>query len=110
MNWRLPDGRSGGHAERLGHLRTITRPYGGSRYFFPELGATDQSLHPLMAWWAVLYVLSMLARYQPAEWAAHIDVDRSRHAVMLESLLACSIDIVPSLIAETIDQLAEPAA
>jgi hypothetical protein len=30
-----------------------------------------------MARWAVLFTLSMLARYQPAEWAAHVDVDAS---------------------------------
>ena len=29
-------------------------------------------------WWAVLFTLSMLARYQPAEWAAHVNVDAAR--------------------------------
>lgn len=28
-----------------------------------------------MAWWAVLYALSMLARYHPAQWANRINVD-----------------------------------
>lgn len=41
---------------------------------------TTRSLHPLMAWWAVLHALSMLARYQPAEWATHINIDDSPHA------------------------------
>jgi hypothetical protein len=39
-----------------------------------------------MAWWAVLFTLSMLARYQPAEWATHVDVDTSSHAVPIERL------------------------
>lgn len=44
-------------------------------------------LHPLMAWWAVLCMLSMIARHQPTEWAAHIDVDSSKNAVAIEQLL-----------------------
>ena len=55
-----------------------------------------------MAWWAVLYTLSMLARYQPAEWAAHVDVDASPHAVPVERLLAQAIGIIPELMAEAI--------
>lgn len=56
-----------------------------------------------MGWWAVLY---MLARYQPAEWAGHINVDGIRHAVTLERLLKRAISLVPALIAEAIDQVA----
>jgi hypothetical protein len=52
----------------------------------------------------------MLARYQPAEWAGHINVDDSRHAVAVESLLKRAISIVPALIAEAIDQVAGPAS
>lgn len=59
-----------------------------------------------MAWWAVLYTLSMLARYQPAGWAGHINVDGSRHAVAVERLLKRAISLVPALIAEAIDQVA----
>jgi hypothetical protein len=57
-----------------------------------------------MAWWAVLFALSTLARYHPAEWAVHIDVDRSRHAVLLENLLKQAMEIVPFLILEAIEQ------
>jgi hypothetical protein len=48
----------------------------------------------------------MLARYQPAEWAGHINVDGSRHAVAVERLLKRAISLVPALIAEAIDQVA----
>ncbi len=106
MNWLLPGGRPGSLAERLDFVRAMTRPYAGSLYFFPAQGDADRSLHPLMAWWAVLHVLSMLARYQPAEWSAHISVDSSRHAVPLERLLREAIGIVPRLIAEAIDEVA----
>jgi hypothetical protein len=59
-----------------------------------------------MAWWAVLYALSMLARYQPAEWASHINVDTSPHAVGIERLLKEAMRVLPLLVAEAIDQVA----
>jgi hypothetical protein len=71
MNWELPGG-SGGLDERLGFLRAITRPYNGSWWVFPAaVGTAGRSVHPLMAWRAVLYALSMLARYQPACCTQH---------------------------------------
>lgn len=108
MNWELPKGLSGSYAERLAYLQTMTRPYDGALCFFPELGNSGRSAHPLMTWWAVLFTLSILARYQPAEWAQHIDVDHSRYAVPLENLLKRAIDVVPRLIAEAIIQVARP--
>ena len=105
MNWALPGG-AGGLEDKLGFVMAMTRPYNGSRWLFPAAGPTGRSMHPLMAWWAVLYTLSMLARYQPAEWAGHINVDGSRHAVALERLLKRAISLVPALIAEAIDQVA----
>lgn len=106
MHWLLPGGKPGTVEERLALLEKITRPYNGRLYFFPVLTSGGHSLHPLMAWWAVLHTFSMLARYQPAEWAAHINVDTSQHAVGIEKLLKQSIRIVPQLVAETIDQVA----
>lgn len=105
MNWELPGG-PGGMEDKLDFVRAMTRPYNGSRWLFPAAGPAGRSLHPLMAWWAVLYTLSMLARYQPAEWAGHINVDDSRHAVAVERLLNKAISLVPALIAEAIDQVA----
>jgi hypothetical protein len=84
----------------------MTRPYNGDWWLFPAVGTAGHSLHPLMAWWAVLHTLSMLARYQPAERATHINIDGSRHAVALGSLLKRAISLVPALIAEAIDQVA----
>jgi hypothetical protein len=70
----------------------------------PAPGTAGRSLHPLMAWWAVLYTPSMLARYQPAEWAGHINIDESRHAVAVESVLKRAMSMVPTLVAEAIGQ------
>ena len=58
-----------------------------------------------MARWAVLFNLSMLARYEPGAWSSHIDVDSSTHAVPLERLLRQTITVVPDLIAEAIQEV-----
>jgi hypothetical protein len=105
MNWLVKDGESASHAEKLEFLKRKTRLYDEVWYFFPALNGMDHSPHPLMIWWVVLYTLSMLARYQPDEWAAHIDVNRSPFAVPLERLLRTAIDIVPMIVAETIEMV-----
>ena len=106
MHWLLPNGQSGTPAERLALLETITRPYISTLYFFPIVTSQKRSLHPLMAWWAVLHTLSMLARYQPAEWASYINVDTSQYAVAIERLLKTAVRVLPQLVAETIDRVA----
>ena len=83
----------------------MTLPYLGGRWLFPDVAGTGRPLHPLLAWWCVLLALSMLARYQPAEWASHIDVDASPHAVPLERLLTAALTTVPTLISETLDAI-----
>lgn len=105
MHWRLPEGSSGSHAQRLALLEAMTRTYKGVLYFLPAITPNQGNLHPLMAWWAVLHALSMLARYQPAEWATHINVDRSQHAVAIERLLKESIRVLPLLVEEAIEQV-----
>jgi hypothetical protein len=107
MNWQVEgDGSPRSADERLAFIRSIATEYAGSLHFFPVVGNSTQSIHPLMAWWAVLHCLSMLARYQPAEWSQHIDVDHSRFAVPLESLLRDALTVVPVIIAETIERVA----
>jgi hypothetical protein len=86
-------------------MRAITRPYLENLYFFPGIAESEKSIHPLMAWWAVLFVLSMLARYEPSRWGRYIDVNESPCATKLEDLLRAAIHIVPRLIAEAIEQV-----
>lgn len=110
MNLQLPGGHAGTVSERTALLESLTRRYLGSLQFFPAVTPDDdRSLHPLMAWWTVLYALSMLARYQPAEWASHINVDASPHAVAIERLLKDAIQVVPRLVLEAIDEVSESA-
>ncbi|MGW1916959.1 YaaC family protein [Streptomyces sp. NPDC002076] len=105
VNWLMPQG-SATEAERREHLRAMTHGHGGLRFFFPVIAPMSRELHPLMAWWAVLYTLSMLARYEPARWAAHINVDSSPHAVPIERLLELAIVQVPVLIRDAIAEVA----
>lgn len=106
MHWRVPDGQAGTVAERLALLEAMTHPYRGTLYLFPSVTSEIGCLHPLMAWWAVLHTLSMLARYQPAEWATHIDVDSSRNAVAIEQLLKNAMGVIPRLVVEVLGQVA----
>ena len=58
--------------------------------------------HPLVLWWAALWALSMLARYEPATWAGLLDVDSSRSAVPLEALLDDALNAVPEVLLDTL--------
>jgi YaaC-like Protein len=75
---------------------TMGTKYRGAQYWFPAVGG--QRLHPLIVWWAVLYALSMLARYEPQRWADVIRVNTSRWAVPLEHLLNGALDALPEVI------------
>jgi len=84
----------------------LTR-YRGFRMAFPTVAESTLPLHPLMVWWGVLYALSMLTRYQPAEWTALIDVDRSEQATAVEFVLEAALAAVPDLLDEAIELVSE---
>lgn len=77
------------------------------RFVFPALGANSAPLHPLLAWWALLFALSMLARYHPESWADHIAVDTSSIAVAIETLLSDALTVVPQILLRTILDVAQ---
>ncbi|MFF3767397.1 YaaC family protein [Streptomyces sp. NPDC001922] len=87
-------------------LPTATRSYMGQLYRFPVIAPLPRELHPLMAWWAILYALSRLAHDDPATWALHISFVGSRHALPLEQLFESALTHLPVLIADTIEDLA----
>ncbi|WP_143234554.1 YaaC family protein [Paractinoplanes atraurantiacus] len=101
----VDDGRKVDEQARRAYFEAIAARHSGaysSFYLVPAVGSNKHPMHPLMTWWAVLYTLSMLARYQSAEWATYINVDRSPHAVPIEQLLQGALSAVPELIASTI--------
>lgn len=85
------------------HLRVSYRDVG---LLFPGVPDTRSTIHPLLAWWGILFALSMLTRYRPALWSRLVDVDESPYAVPLEFILTQALDSVPDLIAETLDAVA----
>lgn len=70
----------------------------GALYLMPGLGTNDDELAPLMVWWALLFALSHLARYQPAAWTEALDPVRSTLAVPIETTLAFAREVMPHLI------------
>lgn len=76
--------------------------YRGTPVILPASSGGASTMHPLMAWWAVLYALSMLARYHPQAWTALTNVDASEHAVPIGYLLDVAQDAVPDLLWRTL--------
>ncbi|MFI0242274.1 YaaC family protein [Streptomyces sp. NPDC016845] len=80
-------------------------------YAFPALPGMAGPVHPLLAWWALLFGLSILARYEPAAWAKIIDIDRSVSASAVEHVLDQALVAVPHVALLTIkDAAAEQVA
>jgi hypothetical protein len=55
-----------------------------------------------MTWWAILFALSMLARYYPTAWTHALDENSSPDAVLLERALDIALDAVPHLVFEAV--------
>lgn len=83
----------------------FTSTYRQSPVVLPAPPGGNHPMDPLMIWWAVLYGLSMLARYEPASWTKLIDVNASSSAVPIEFLLNTALEAVPDLLADTIGQV-----
>lgn len=71
--------------------------YHGVHYVYPCLDSSGLPAHPFLIWWAVLFVLSRLARYQPNEWLELTSVSQSAHAVAIEHILGEALRAVPEL-------------
>lgn len=96
LTW-LADGMLEEHrAERIARMCLPT--VDGSQWVAPAVAGNDRPLHPLLAWWAVLHALSMLARYEPAAWDRHRDIDGSIDAAAVEALLDQALIEVPELV------------
>jgi hypothetical protein len=68
----------------------------------PSLNAAGNYLGPLMTWWALLYGLSMLARYHPAEWVQALRVDQHPETVPLEAALNTALVAVPHYVLDAL--------
>jgi len=57
---------------------------------------------PLMTWWALLFGLSMLARYEPAGWSDALDLAASPVAAGVMELLDVAVERLPELVLEAL--------
>jgi len=73
----------------------------GERFGIPRLEQGD-FLQPIMLWWALLFGLSSLARYEPGRWVDALQVDRSVLAVPLEVALEEALAAIPELVLSTL--------
>jgi len=106
VSWPLTDGTLTGREELLDRVAPL---YGQSdeRWLRPALGEAE--LSPLMTWWALLYALSMLARYEPGTWSAALDLNKSRLAAGLIQVLDVAMESVPELVLDALNRAATPA-
>jgi hypothetical protein len=58
-----------------------------SNWVIPVLRGNSYPQHPLVAWWAILYTLSVIARYRPSVWTEALDIDASPDAPAIEYML-----------------------
>jgi hypothetical protein len=82
--------------ERVAPIDALTE----RRWLRPRIG--DADLNTLMTWWALLFGLSMLARYEPGYWVNALDFDRSGRAAQLSELMDVALDAIPQLVLEAI--------
>lgn len=75
----------------------IAQRYNGGLFVHPDVDGCGRPDHPLPLWWAVLLVLSSLARYHPDAWVRLLDIDRHDEASAVEQLLAAATTEVPKL-------------
>jgi hypothetical protein len=76
------------------------------RWAVPSLGGTGGGTQPLLLWWALLFGLSMRARYEPEGWTDDLDVDHSPIAVTLEQVLELALEMLPTLVLDAIRKVA----
>jgi hypothetical protein len=94
--WPNPREDFGGQWEVLEDVAPLDS-YVGDHWLRPEL-SDGSSPSELITWWALLYALSMLARYEPAAWFRALDYDSSPWAAPLGELLRIGVDVVPDLV------------
>jgi hypothetical protein len=81
--------------------RVVPSAPGGERWLRPLVG--DAAMNDLMMWWALLFGLSMLARYEPAGWNAMLDLDEGALSSHLVRLMDAAVEVVPELVLQALE-------
>ncbi len=83
-------------------ISLVADSYDGAFYLRPGIDATHPMPSGLMTWWAILFLLSTLARYEPAGWTTFLDNDHSLIATELQGALDLALDRVPLLLVDVL--------
>jgi hypothetical protein len=94
--WPSDEPNVAGHAGTLAARTSTGLLDRDSRWLRPAVGG--QAASSLVTWWALLFGLSMIARYEPAGWRRALDYDLSELAAPLDELLEFALDAVPELV------------
>lgn len=92
----------GQFASDVAFLERVSFETRGECFAYPALSAAAVPAHPLLIWWALLFALSMLARYEPQAWAEVISVDKSSAAAPVEYMLEEALKSLPEIIHRTV--------
>lgn len=79
----------------LEDFESLLRGYRRSTVLMPAVAPGQKPLSPILAWWVLLYGLSMITRYKPVMWTQAVDVNQSHHAVPLETVLSKASEALP---------------
>ncbi len=93
--WRIPADGSDPRPGRYGP--------DGRRWLRPPLCGDALPPTLLMTWWALLFGLSMLARYHPVEWTSALNQDISEVALPLEYALTVALEVIPELVLKALE-------
>ncbi|ROS41399.1 hypothetical protein EDD35_3756 [Amycolatopsis thermoflava] len=99
IEWSTP-GQQVADEEAFVAERTVG--YRGIRYAYPAIGNAGTVTHPMLIWWAILYAMSVIARYNPLVWQGLISVNENEDAAAIEKILDDAVRVLPELIHRTI--------
>jgi hypothetical protein len=74
----------------------------GSQHLLPTLPGGGERPAELMIWWALIYGLSIFARYHPGLWIQALAVDASELAVPLEGVLGAALAAIPAMVLDEV--------
>jgi hypothetical protein len=103
---KLPKPSPGTATAQLIASRTTAR-YRSRNLLYPAVDSSGLPVHPLMIWWAVLFTLSRLARYQPREWDLLINIARHPCAAAIEYLLQEALLALPELSLDSLERVVQ---
>jgi hypothetical protein len=98
--WPVKEGGARGYKA----LDVVATRFEQTYFLRPGLGKDGEEVNLLMTWWASLFALSALARYEPARWRAALDVESSALGVVLEDVLDTAQARVPTLLYEALTE------